>query len=211
MLPVLVALAVAGSSRAQEPPAAAHAKESREGKDGKEGRVLVGSVSRQQVEAAVPEWMLTEVEAKPDARAVAALAALATSAPGTPGAPGAEVTVFLGTWCSDSRREVSRLWRVLDDLGGAGGEPPFTLHYVAVDEAKQQPASSISEAGVKYVPTFIVRRQGRELGRIIERSPHGIEIDLLALLDGSTHGVVSASPKVAPEGGNPVPTAHPSR
>ena len=42
-----------------------------------------------------------------------------------------------------------------------------------------------------YVPTFVVESAGVETGRIVETSPHGIEFDLAALLDGEVTGVVA--------------------
>ncbi len=48
------------------------------------------------------------------------------------------------------------------------------------------------------MPTFVVLRDGREVGRIVEESPHGVERDLLALLDGSARGVVSARDDLQP-------------
>jgi thiol-disulfide isomerase/thioredoxin len=102
--------------------------------------------------------------------------------------PGAEVTVFLGTWCEDSRREVPRLWRALDE---AGGTVPFEVRYVGVDREKKQPAELVTGSDVHYVPTFIVSRGGREVGRIVESSPRGIERDLLALLKGEEKGLVT--------------------
>jgi hypothetical protein len=169
-------------------------------------QVLLGPVTREQVEAAVPAWVQAEVEAKPDLAAARALAAVA---------PGAEVTVLLGTWCSDSRREISRLWKALDAIGaaaggGASGGLPFTLSYIGVDEAKREPAAAVAAAGLKYVPTLIVSRDGREVGRIVEDSPHGVEIDLLALLGGKATGVLSANPKMTAAGSAP-PSAPPRR
>jgi hypothetical protein len=158
--------------------------------------VLLGPITREQVEAAVPAWVQAGVDAKPDLAAAQGLAGVA---------PGAEVTVLLGTWCSDSRREISRLWKALDGIGasaggGAGSGLPFTVIYVGVDEAKQQPEAAVAAAGLKYVPTLIVRRGGREVGRIVESSPHGVEIDLLALLDGKAAGLLTASPKMKAAG-----------
>jgi thiol-disulfide isomerase/thioredoxin len=142
--------------------------------------VLLGPITREQVEAAVPDWVQAEVESAPDPAAVKALA-------GVP--PGAEVTVYMGSWCGDSRREVSRLWRVLDE---AGGSLPCTISYIGVDHDKKEPAALVAGSDLHYVPTFIVKRDGREVGRIVESSPHGVEQDLLALLSGSAHGQVTA-------------------
>ena len=169
-------------------------------------QVLLGPVTREQVEEAVPAWVQAGVEASPDLAAARALAAVP---------PGAAVTVLLGTWCSDSRREISRLWRALDEIGatsggGAGGGLPFTLTYIGVDEAKREPAAAVAAAGLKDVPTLIVRRDGREVGRIVESSPHGVEVDLLALLSGKAAGLLTASPKLTAAGSAP-PSAAPPR
>jgi thiol-disulfide isomerase/thioredoxin len=142
--------------------------------------VLLGPITREQVEAAVPDWVQAEVESAPEKAAVAALASVA---------PGAEVTVYMGSWCGDSRREVSRLWRVLDE---SGGSLPCKISYIGVDHDKKEPAALVSGSGLLYVPTLIVKRDGREVGRIVETSPHGVEQDLLALLTGSAHGLVTA-------------------
>jgi hypothetical protein len=152
--------------------------------------VLTGEVTREQIEESVPEWVAEEVSAQPDPAAARALAA----AP-----PGGEVTVYLGTWCSDSKRELPRLWRAIDLMQGeTGGAVPFALRYVAVARDKKEPASLTAGADLRYVPTFVVERDGREVGRIVEESPHGIERDLLALLDGSARGVVSARDDLQP-------------
>ncbi len=150
-----------------------------------EEAVAVGPVTRETVEAA-PEWVQAEVDAKPDPEAAKALAAVE---------PGAEVTVFLGTWCSDSRREVPRFWKALDT---AGGGVPFQIRYIAVDRQKKEPAGDLAQEGVRYLPTFIVRRGGQEVGRVVETSPKGIESDLLALLTGRAHGVLSTRTDLAP-------------
>lgn len=151
----------------------------------KEESVLVGPVTRDQVEGASAEWMQAEVEAQPDAQAAQALASIE---------PGAEVTVYLGTWCSDSRREVPRLWKAID---AAGGSVPFALHYVGVDHDKKEPSAALAEGDVHYLPTFIVRRGGKEVGRVVETSPNGIERDLLALLTGKAHGVLATREDLA--------------
>jgi thiol-disulfide isomerase/thioredoxin len=147
--------------------------------------VRVGPVTREQVEA-TPEWVQAEVEAKPDPDVAAALSAVPA---------GAEVEVFLGTWCGDSRREVSRFWKAIDTTGGAA---PFLIHYVAVDHAKKEPAAEIAKEDVRYLPTFIVHRDGKEVGRIVETSPNGIEADLLALLTGKASGVLSTRTDLTP-------------
>jgi len=181
---VLVSMAgIAGVSA--EPPAQPVAKPAPVQAPAQETPVLVGPTTRDKVEAA-PEWTLAEVEARPEADASRELAEVQ---------PGAEVVVFLGTWCGDSRRELPRLWKAMDSGSGAVN---FQIRYIGVDRAKKEPADLVKEYNVLYLPTFIVRRGGREVGRIVETSPHGIERDLLALLTGKATGVVTTRTDLVP-------------
>ena len=181
-VPVLLTAlpACAGAGEAPAEPAAA------EETAAEEAPPLVGTVSRAEIEAHRPDWVTAEVEAQPDAAAGAALAAVE---------PGAELTVYLGTWCSDSKRELARLWRALDDAGVFAEEDlPFAVEYVALDRDKREPAGRGAAAGVEYVPTFVVSRGGEEVGRVVEIAVDGIERDLLALLSGADSGVISGRP-----------------
>lgn len=102
---------------------------------------------------------------------------------------GAEVVVVLGTWCGDSRREVSRFVEALE----LAGRVPFQVKWVNVDRNKEAPGFDPSALGIRYVPTFVVFRGDREVGRVVESSPGGIEHDVGALLRGEKSGPISAS------------------
>jgi hypothetical protein len=141
---------------------------------------LVGHVARADVEA-LPKWI--EAKTKPETRPDEAGAKALASVP-----PGATVRVIFGTWCGDSRREVTRFWKSIDI---AGAKLPFAIEYVGVDMGKKEPSGLVDGVGLRYVPTFIVVRAGKEVGRIIESAPNGIEKDLGALLRGEKTGVIS--------------------
>lgn len=134
--------------------------------------ILVGPTTRSEIEETLPDWRASAEGATFDRESARALANVA---------PGAEVDVYLGTWCSDSRREVSRLFRAMEEVSS----PPFALRFIAVGRDKRAPGIEL-----EYVPTIIVRRDGREVGRIVERAPRGIERELLDLLNGDSHGVI---------------------
>jgi hypothetical protein len=140
----------------------------------------VGHVARADVEA-LPKWVeaKTDPETQPDEAGAKALASVPA---------GASVRVIFGTWCGDSRREVTRFWKALDV---AGGKVPFAIEYVGVDMGKKAPEGLIDGVELRYVPTFIVLRGGKEVGRVIESAPNGIEKDLGALLRGEKTGVIS--------------------
>jgi hypothetical protein len=74
-----------------------------------------------------------------------------------------------------------------------GVDQPSQVSYVAVDRSMTEPADQVAGVDLIRVPTIVVKRGGNELGRIVEESPHGIEIDLLALLTGEARGTITAS------------------
>ena len=148
---------------------------------GSEGHMLIGSVTRAEVEQAMPDWVGEAMTVEPDLEATERLLQEIV---------GAEVVVYLGTWCDDTRRELGRLWRALDSLGVS--ELP-ELSYLAVDRDLSEPAEQIVGVDLIRVPTIVVRREGREQGRIVEQSPNGVEIDLLALLTGESTGTLTGS------------------
>lgn len=148
---------------------------------GSEGSILLGAVTRPEVEEAMPGWVSEAMAVEPDLAAADQLLRAIV---------GAEVVVYLGTWCDDTRRELARLWWALDSLGV---EAPPELVYVAVDRSLTEPADRLAGVALIRVPTFVVKRGESEVGRIVEESPNGIEIDLLALLTGEARGAITAS------------------
>ncbi len=140
--------------------------------------VLVGPTNRAAIEAEVPAWTESVASSAPTDDGVRSLGAARA---------GGSVTIYLGTWCGDSRREVTRLWAALDRLT----DVPFDVAYVGVDRAKTAPGNVLDGVGLERVPTFIVTRDGAEVGRVVESAPDGIESDLAALLSGTRTGVIS--------------------
>ncbi len=95
----------------------------------------------------------------------------------------------LGTWCSDSRREVPRLQRVLDEVGG----DRFRQRLIGVDRSKWigehgELVRVIGARAVELVPTIVVvDGTGQEMGRIVERAEVPIEqllVEILAPSEG---------------------------
>lgn len=105
----------------------------------------------------------------------------------TVGTAGIDITVFFGTWCGDSRREVPRIVKLLDEMGF----PEENLALVAVDgvdEAlKQSPGGEERGREIYRVPTVIVERGGREISRLVEHPVLSLERDLLAILSGNEY------------------------
>jgi hypothetical protein len=88
------------------------------------------------------------------------------------------VYVFLGTWCSDSQREVPRFCKIMDHEYFKG----TFVKYFALDGNKTCPAIDTKEYYVDYVPTFVFYYKGNELCRIIETPKLSLEEDIMDLL-----------------------------
>lgn len=91
---------------------------------------------------------------------------------------GIEILIVLGTWCHDSHVQVPRFLKVLDRIKykKAG------LTMICVDRDKKACGVVVENLDIVRVPTFIVYRKGREIGRIIEKPYHTLEKDLLMFL-----------------------------
>jgi thiol-disulfide isomerase/thioredoxin len=91
---------------------------------------------------------------------------------------GLSILIITGTWCSDSRREVPRFLRILDEL--KFNNNLLTINFV--DRKKDSPDGNIASLEIKYVPTFIFYINGKELGRIIETPKTTLESDFNKIL-----------------------------
>lgn len=86
--------------------------------------------------------------------------------------------VFIGTWCSDSKAEVPRMFKVFDTLKIA----PDRIELYGVDRMKKSGDGAEASYGVTLVPTLIVYDGTTELGRIVEQPREGIESDISRML-----------------------------
>ncbi len=90
------------------------------------------------------------------------------------------IQIFMGTWCSDSRREVPRFMKVLDGLS-FGDEQ---LQIINVNRKKKSPTHEERKKDIEFVPTFIIYRGDIEIGRIVEFPMITLEGDFLSILLG---------------------------
>jgi hypothetical protein len=89
-----------------------------------------------------------------------------------------EVIVFFGAWCSDSRREVPRFFKI-EDLAG---HPMHRVTLFALDRKKKSPEGREASFQIERVPTFVFLKQGKEIGRIVESPRTTLEGDMLGIL-----------------------------
>ena len=90
------------------------------------------------------------------------------------------ITIVMGTWCPDSRREVPRFMKVLDTWKF----PPEKVTFIGVDNAKFSPVGEYEKLEIERVPTFIIYKNIIEAGRIIENPVASLEQDMVNILTG---------------------------
>ncbi|MGM0635157.1 MAG: TlpA family protein disulfide reductase [Bacteroidota bacterium] len=89
--------------------------------------------------------------------------------------------IYFGTWCPDSRREVPRLVKLLDESGYNTEE----LYIIGVDTDKKIPGLSRkaqNKLRVQMVPTIIVYKNDKEVNRFVEFARETLEKDMAKII-----------------------------
>ena len=89
-----------------------------------------------------------------------------------------KIVCVMGIWCSDSRREVPRFFKILDELKYDYNN----LSLYCVDRKKKAEGFDIDQFIIERVPTFIFYKNDSEIGRIIETPVESLERDILNIL-----------------------------
>ena len=79
-----------------------------------------------------------------------------------------EVDIYMGTWCWDSKIWVPRFVKTWDLLGLERGKLNFIALYDITDRYKKGPNGEEKGKKIYRIPTFIFKRGGKEIGRIVE-------------------------------------------
>jgi len=96
---------------------------------------------------------------------------------------GVRIKAFMGTWCSDSQREIPHFYKIMD----AAGFNYDRLDLVAMSQDKDTPAAYENGLNIINVPTFIFYKNGKELGRYVEYAQETLEKDMYAILSGADY------------------------
>lgn len=89
-----------------------------------------------------------------------------------------KVLIIAGSWCSDTQRELPRFFKIANAIG----LPSNQIETIMVNENKVSNVINISILQVTNIPAFIIYKDGKEQGRIIEAPIKSIEEDLLHII-----------------------------
>ncbi len=81
-----------------------------------------------------------------------------------------QLVVFMGTWCEDSHNIIPKFYTLLETSGFS--KEKITL--IGVDRAKKTLSHLTEALNITNVPTIIVMKQGKEIGRVVEYGKYGL-------------------------------------
>lgn len=95
-------------------------------------------------------------------------------------APKFQVVVFAGTWCEDTQNLLPVFYRLVDK----SNYPDSNITLIGVDRKKATLNNLSSAFQIKEVPTFIIMKDGKEVGRVVEYGKYGqIDKELGEIVD----------------------------
>lgn len=83
-----------------------------------------------------------------------------------------QVVIFGGTWCEDTQNLLPQFYRLADK----SGFPDSSITLLGVDRAKTTVGNLHKAFHISKVPTFIIMKDGKEVGRMVEYGKYG-EVD----------------------------------
>jgi len=87
------------------------------------------------------------------------------------------ITIVFGSWCGDSKMQVGRFYKILDEAGYHNA-----VKLIAVTRSLKADGQDISALHIRRIPTFIIFYDGKETGRIVESPRTSLEKDLATIL-----------------------------
>lgn len=129
----------------------------------KNGKTLKGILSRELIQSDTSfHWYAENLKGyTPNADAVAALRKNADSI---------QLLTFMGTWCHDSHYIIPKFYTLLD----AAGFSRDRVTLIGVDREKKTLSHLAEALNIKNVPTIIVMKDGKEIGRVVEYGKFGM-------------------------------------
>ena len=81
-----------------------------------------------------------------------------------------QLLIFMGTWCEDSHFIIPKFYSLID----AAGFSKDRVTLIGVDRIKKTLSHLAEALNIKNVPTIIVLKNGKEIGRVVEFGRYGL-------------------------------------
>lgn len=94
-----------------------------------------------------------------------------------------DITVLMGTWCHDSKRETPKLLKLLD----LSNYDMDKLTLIGVDYRRNTPDNAREKYDVLRVPTIIFYKDGKEVNRFVEHAKQSLEEDIAKIVAGKEY------------------------
>jgi Thioredoxin len=130
---------------------------------------LQGELTPDEILNNLPDWRTAAESYSPNLEFISGLQAVREEI---------QIEVFLGTWCPDSKQNVSAYFKIMDLVQN----PLIRTTYIGLPQKKEDRAKYIQGKDIQRIPTFIVTIRGQEAGRIIETPRTSVEEDLWRII-----------------------------
>ena len=126
-------------------------------------KIVKGFFTKQELasDPAFPWYIQNRQGFKPDSNAVEALKIHGASI---------YILAFGGTWCGDTKNLLPKFYALTE----AAGLPEDHVTLIGVDRTKKTFYHLTEAFNVTNVPTFIVLKNGKEIGRVVEYGKYGL-------------------------------------
>jgi len=131
---------------------------------------LLGNLSKEEILENFPDWQVEVASYVPNLEVIEKLQSISSEI---------KIEIFLGTWCPDTKRNVSAYFQIMDMVDN----PLFMTTYIGVPRDNDSRKPFIEGKNIIKVPTFIILINDEEKGRIIENPIKSVEEDLLDIIN----------------------------
>ena len=94
-----------------------------------------------------------------------------------------EITIFMGTWCEESQKDLPGFLKILD----MAELDKKKLQLIGMTEEKTTPDNLEKDLDIFNIPTYIFKKNGKEINRIVEFPVETLEKDVLKILSGQEY------------------------
>ena len=100
---------------------------------------------------------------------------------------GVDVEIFVGTWCGDTKFLVPKFIETWKQLGLDTKRLSIIALHNEGSNYKQGPSKETIGRNIHRVPTFVFSKSDKEIGRIVERTVHDLDTDIMLIANADPY------------------------